>query len=309
MKIGLIAMSGIRVCDAELLDLGLTLPGFVERSKVIASLPSLGLLTLAGMTPPDCELHYMEVADLEADGNIDGDFDLCAISTFSVQANEAYRLGKRLAEGGAQVVIGGLHVTTMPDEPASYGISAAVGEGESIWPQIIEDARHGKLKQLYDARRTSFDLADAPMPAFELLDVDRYNRLTVQTSRGCPHRCTFCASSILLTRSYKQKPAHKVLAEIDKIRALGHRSFIELADDNSFVNHSYWKALLPELEKRHIKWFTETDISISDDEELLRAMRKAGCSQVLIGLERSFQLRSRWCRSTMQLETWTGSRP
>ena len=66
MKIALIAMSGIRVCDQELLKLGLTLPGFVERSKVIASLPSLGLLTLAGMTPPGHEVRYLEVADLKA---------------------------------------------------------------------------------------------------------------------------------------------------------------------------------------------------------------------------------------------------
>ncbi|MHC4994693.1 MAG: B12-binding domain-containing radical SAM protein, partial [Planctomycetota bacterium] len=65
MKIALIAMSGIRVQDAELLNLGLTLPGFVERSKAIASLPSLGLLTLAGMTPPEHVVEYIEVADLQ----------------------------------------------------------------------------------------------------------------------------------------------------------------------------------------------------------------------------------------------------
>jgi hypothetical protein len=64
MKIGFIAMSGVRVHSEELLKLGLNLPGFVERSKVIASLPSLGLLTLAGMTPPDIEVEYIEVADL-----------------------------------------------------------------------------------------------------------------------------------------------------------------------------------------------------------------------------------------------------
>ena len=79
MKIALIAMSGIRVCDTELLELGLTLPGFVERSKTIASLPSLGLLTLAGMTPPEHEIRYIESEDLVQDGtypDLPGGYDL-----------------------------------------------------------------------------------------------------------------------------------------------------------------------------------------------------------------------------------------
>ncbi len=108
MHIGLIAMSGVRACDEELLRLGLTLPGFVERSKTIASLPSLGLLTFAGMTPAGHTVRYLEIDQ--------------------------------------------------------------VREVEE-WPE--------------------FDLADAPMPAYELLDIDRYNRITVQTTRGCPFRCSF----------------------------------------------------------------------------------------------------------------------
>ena len=81
MKIGLIAMSGVRVCDDELLRLGLTLPGFVERSKTIASLPSLGLLTLAGMTPSKHDVLYIEVPDLSEVDGVPGEFDLVAIST------------------------------------------------------------------------------------------------------------------------------------------------------------------------------------------------------------------------------------
>jgi len=83
MKIGFIAMSGVRVHSAELLKLGLNLPGFVERSKVIASLPSLGLLTLAGMTPRDIEVEYIEVADLDLTAPLRGGFDAVAISSFT----------------------------------------------------------------------------------------------------------------------------------------------------------------------------------------------------------------------------------
>ncbi|HXE54353.1 MAG TPA: radical SAM protein [Tepidisphaeraceae bacterium] len=285
MNIGLIAMSGVRACDAELLKLGLTLPGFVERSRTIASLPSLGLLTLAGMTPPEHRVQYIEVADLKQIENLPGDLDLVAISTFTAQAKEAYELGRRFASRGMPVVMGGLHATSVPGEPNQFGMSAAIGEGEVLWPRILRDAQRGKLEAIYDARGCEFDLARAPMPAYELLDISRYNHLTVQTSRGCPWRCAFCASSILLTGKYKQKPIPMVLAEIDKIRSLWRRPFIEFADDNAFVRRSWWREFLPQLRERRVKWFAETDLSVADDDELLSLMRSSGCAEVLIGFE------------------------
>jgi radical SAM superfamily enzyme YgiQ (UPF0313 family) len=285
MNIGLIAMSGIRALDAELLELGLTLPGFVERSKTIASLPSLGLLTLAGMTPAEHGVRYLEVADVRESGHLPTDFDLVAISSFSAQVKEGYELARRYRDLGVPVVMGGLHVTSVPDEPARHGASAVIGEGEVVWPEILRDAASGALKPVYSSRGRDFDLADAPMPAYELLDLSKYNRLTVQTSRGCPWRCAFCASSILLTSRYKQKPVEKVLAEIDRIRDMWPRPFVEFADDNAFVRRAWWKQFLPELKKRRVKWFAETDLSVAEDGELLAMMREAGCAEVLIGFE------------------------
>src|SRR6476660_5793143 len=130
MNIGLIAMSGIRAQDPELLKLGLTLPGFVERSKTIASLPSLGLLTLAGMTPaPEHQVRYIEVADVRHPGTLPTDFDLVAISSFSAQVKEGYELAARYRALGIPVVMGGLHVTTVPHEPEKLGggASAVIG--------------------------------------------------------------------------------------------------------------------------------------------------------------------------------------
>lgn len=288
MKIGFIAMSGIRVCDEELLQMGLTLPGFVERSKVIASLPSLGLLTLAGMTPGRHDRHYIEVSELEDDTTIKNDlgsFDLIAISSYSAQIKEAYQLAEEIRAAHVPVVMGGIHVTSLPHEAKHYCDSVVIGEGESSWLEVINDAENGALKPFYGASEKEFNLDHAPMPAFELLDIDKYNRLTVQTSRGCSHHCEFCASSVLLSKRYKQKPAENVLAEIDKIKELWQHPFIELADDNSFVNKDYWKKLLPEITQRKIRWFTETDVSISEDTELLELLRDSGCAQVLIGFE------------------------
>jgi radical SAM superfamily enzyme YgiQ (UPF0313 family) len=303
MKIALIAMSGIRVCDAELLRLGLTLPGFVERSKTIASLPSLGLLTLAGMTPDEHGVRYIEMPEFTSSTNIPLDLDLAAISSYSAQIGEAYALARTYREHGIPVVIGGPHVTALPEEAAESADAVVIGEGEACWTEVLADCAAGRLRRFYGSRESSFDLARAPMPAFELLDPSQYNRITVQTSRGCPHHCEFCGSSVMLTGSYKQKPAAKVLAEIDRILTIWEHPFLEFADDNTFVDRPYWKELLRALTERRVHWFAETDLSVSMDDELLDLMRQSGCAQVLIGIEspseerlRGLELRSDWKR-------------
>jgi len=285
MKIALIAMSGIRVCDTELLQLGLTLPGFVERSKTIAALPSLGLLTLAGLTPDSHEVHYIEMPERPPAEQVLEPYDLVAISSYSAQIDEAYDLARRYREQGVRVVMGGPHVTALPDEALPFCDAVVIGEGEPAWPEVVQDAAAGGLKQRYGSVQSGYCLADAPMPRFELLDIAQYNRLTLQTSRGCPHHCEFCASSVLLTNRYKQKPVAKVVQEIDRILELWKHPFLEFADDNSFVNHAYWKELLRQLKGRGLRWFTETDLSVAEDPELLALMKETGCAQVLIGLE------------------------
>ena len=291
MKIGLIAMSGVRVVNAELNRVGVTLPGFVERSKVIASLPSLSLLTLAALTPPDIEVEYREIAELRDPATLPGDFDLVAISSFTAQANESYRVADHYVARGVPVVMGGLHTTVAPEEALAHGITAVVGEGELTWPRVLADFRRGELRAEYRPPPGQwFDLADAPMPRFELLDLDRYNRLTVQTARGCPWRCEFCASSILLTPKYRVKPVDKVIAEIRRIRDLWAQPFIEFADDNSFVAKYHSRELLTALRGEGIKWFTESDVSVADDEALIELMRESPESPGLDGVE----LRRNW---------------
>ncbi len=247
-RIGFIAMSGVRAHNAELTKLGLTLPGFVDRNKIIASLPSLGLLTLAGLTPDKFHVAYHEIADLKTLRELPTDFDLVAISTFTAQLNEAYEVADYYRVRKIPVVMGGITVSSLPEEAKDHCTSVVIGEGEPLWPEVLKDFDRGALKPIY-APSKEFDLADAPMPRFDLLDPDKYNRLTVQTSRGCPHRCEFCASSILLTPRYKVKPVEKVIAEIRAIKKIWPRPFIEFADDNSFVHREHYKKLLRELAK------------------------------------------------------------
>jgi radical SAM superfamily enzyme YgiQ (UPF0313 family) len=284
MHIAFIAMSGVRAANEELNRAGLTMPGFLERSQAIASLPSLSLLTLAALTPDRFEISYHEIDDIRTAGEPPV-CDVAAIASYSAQIKDAYLLADRYRALGVRTVLGGLHVTALPQEALAHADAIVVGEGEIGWPDLLADLAAGRLAPVYGADGHEFDLADAPMPRFDLLDVEKYNRLTVQTERGCPWRCEFCASSILLTDKYKVKPVAKVIAEIREIKRIWPRPFIEFADDNSFVNRRHSRELMQALIGEGVRWFSETDIRIADDPGLLDLMHAAGCAEVLIGLE------------------------
>jgi radical SAM superfamily enzyme YgiQ (UPF0313 family) len=301
VKPGLIAISGVRAQNRELTALGLTLPRFVERRKVVASLPSLSLLTLAGLTPTEVETEYLEVPDVQQVRDLPGDYDVVAIASYTAQIKDAYALADRYRSLGTKVILGGLHVTALPREAAAHADVVVLGEGEVLWPALIDDLRKGSLQAVYDARGFDFDLSEAPMPRFDLLDPERYNRITVQTQRGCPFDCEFCGASIRISPRFKVKPVEKVVQEIRKIKTIWDRPFIEFADDNTFANRKHGKRLLRALAGEGIRWFTETDVSVADDEELLGLLRDSGCAQVLIGFEsplpsglRGLERKSNW---------------
>lgn len=285
-------MSGVRVYNQKLLELGLTLPGFVERSKVIASLPSLGLLTLASHTPENWKVVYKEldnytdreIAEIENEKP-----DIIAFSSLTARINETYTLTTRFKKSGIKVVIGGLHVSAMPDEAMKFADSIIQGEGEVIWSKLLVDFENNNLKPLYSSladKDNIFHLHQAKVPSYELLDISKYNRLTLQTTRGCPLHCSFCASSRTIS-SYKKKPIEIVEKELNKIFEVWNRPFIELADDNTFIDKVWSKQLLQLFSNYKMKWFTETDISVAYDEELLESLAKSNCVQILIGFETS----------------------
>jgi radical SAM superfamily enzyme YgiQ (UPF0313 family) len=289
MKIGFLAMSGLRAHDPKLLQLGLTLPGVRERVKVLSALPSLGLLYLAACTPPGHELHYFEA---EGDGGEPPEVytcDLVAISTFSAQVFEAYAVADRLRGAGVRVAMGGLHVTVQPEEALEHADIIFLGEGEHAWPAAVNAVAQGSTPQsprVWNAASfPAVDVRTLPVPRYDLLAQRPYTRFPVQTTRGCPWRCDFCASNVMLNEPYRKRRVADVIRDLRSVLALRKRPFIEFADDNTFVDHAWGKELCRQLIPLKIKWFTETDISVADDPELLRLMRQARCRQVLIGLE------------------------
>lgn len=285
-RLVMVAMSGVRIVNPALRALGLTLPGFIERGEVIASMPSLGLLTVAGAVPGHWEVSYLEVDEVEGvEPLLALEPDLVAVSSLSARVDDAYWLMDRLREAGVSTVIGGLHASVMPEEAAGHADAVVSGQGEWVWGEVLADFERGEMKRFYDGMHVGDSLDSAAMPRYDLIDPGRYNRIPLQTTRGCPLDCAFCAASRLIS-PYKRKSMARVRAELESILAIWPKPFVELADDNTFVNKGWARELAGLMaDYPEVRWFTETDISVAEDRALLDLLAQSGCAQVLIGLE------------------------
>ena len=283
--VSFVSMSGFRVRESELAELGMSLPGLRDRASAISALPPLGVLTLAGMTPSDWSVSLHEpkqITDHLVSTIIDEKPTIVAISSLTASIDEAYRLSDRLRIEGLRVVIGGLHVTVSSEEAQKHCDAVAVGEGEGVWLDILRDAQRGTLQNQYKAAKP-FDLAQSPLPRFDLLGSDR-QRYTLQTSRGCPFACDFCGASRLLG-PYRRKPNARLAEELNAISQIINRPIIELADDNTFAAGGDHHELLDAMAASGARWFTEADWRLGENAAVLDRLAEAGCVQVLVGLE------------------------
>ena len=213
----------------------MSLPGLVPRARAIGQLPALGLLTLAGMLPEHwtCEYRPAERCDEElAESLAAARPDLVAISALTASVEEAYRLCDRLRERGLATVLGGLHATACPEEAARH---ADCGRRRQRRNHLAAGARRCRAwrasRHLSRPRRLA--AGDWPLPRFELLGPD-VPRLTLQTQRGCPLACDFCAASRLLG-PFQEKPIEHIERELAAIGRIDARPLVELADDNTFA--------------------------------------------------------------------------
>jgi radical SAM superfamily enzyme YgiQ (UPF0313 family) len=270
-----------------MLELGMALPGLRARAGAIAQLPALGLLTLAGLNSPAWTCSYHEsgntVVEALAEQIIALHPDLVAISALTASIEEAYQFSSLVRRAGLAVVIGGLHATACAHEAGLHADAVVVGDGEPAWPDVLTDAARGKIRPLYHAARP-FDLADAPVPRFDLLGTAARPRFTLQTQRGCPLACDFCAASRLLG-PLREKPTAKVTAELEAIRAIDPHPVVELADDNTFVGRREVGPLLATLADSGARYFTEVDWRVGERPQVLAGLAASGCVQVLVGME------------------------
>jgi radical SAM superfamily enzyme YgiQ (UPF0313 family) len=268
------------------------------------------LFVLAGATPPVYGRPHLVDETLERfDVDAVQPGDVVGIGIHTGNALRGYDIGRRANARGARVVFGGIHATLFPDEAHQLGGAHAVvrGDGDVLWPLVLEHATHGALQATYDGGRVD---ADRFVPArWELLPEGRYMWGSVQTVRGCPKHCSFCSVWRTDGQKPRQRAVDTVVAEIIELRRRGFR-FVALADDNFYPvtladlamaerqpNQARLEQLralrcerfelmarLAELPSDMV-FFTQITMEAAEDEAFLDAMRGARIKGALVGVE------------------------
>lgn len=244
----------------------------------------MGLLTLAGLTPPEHEISIFDENVHAPDYDNLPCPDLVGVTAFASQANRAYEVAAEFHARGVPVVMGGIHATMCPDEALSRVDSVVTGEAEAAWAQVLADAQRGALQPLYAGTYAEMD--HVPPARHDLLAGD-YAFGSIQTTRGCPLNCSFCSVTSFNGHRYRQRPIADVISEFATIR----EKLVLIVDDNligtSRKHIERTKDLLRAIiaAKLGKRWIAQVTINMADDEELLALAAQAGCAGVFIGFE------------------------
>jgi radical SAM superfamily enzyme YgiQ (UPF0313 family) len=236
--------------------------------------------TIAGLTPKDVVIKFYDDR-LEAIP-FDEPTDLVAISVETYTARRAYQIVSEYRRRGIPVVMGGFHATLCPEEVADYAEAVVIGEAEELWPQVIDDFRHGRLEKFYQ-QSTRPSLAGLK-PDRSIFQGKRYLPIgLVEWGRGCHFTCDFCAIQTAFNQSQTHRPTQEVLQEIKEIWP--HKKLIFLVDDNLTANMKAAKEFLQALIPLNIRWVSQASINVAHDEAFLGLLVRSGCQGLLVGFE------------------------
>jgi radical SAM superfamily enzyme YgiQ (UPF0313 family) len=244
----------------------------------------LGLLIVAALTPPEWDITVIDenlgVPDYAAMPRP----DLVGITAFTSQAPRAYKVAAHFRSRGVPVVMGGIHATMCLAEALERVDAVVTGEAESIWAQVLEDARQGALNPVYTG--THLEMDEVPPARHDLLPAG-YLLGSIQTTRGCPLNCSFCSVTAFNGGRFRHRPIGNVVQEFRLIR----ERRVLIVDDNLVGTRKDHIARTKDLFRAMIranlgkKWGAQVTINMADDEELLALAAQAGCCGVFVGFE------------------------
>jgi radical SAM superfamily enzyme YgiQ (UPF0313 family) len=248
--------------------------------KVLA-LPPLNLAIIARYTPEHYDVEIVDEAMETLD--FDAQVDLVGITCMTPLAPRAYEIANRFRARGIPVVMGGIHVSYMTDEALRYADAVVVGEGENIWPKLLEDFELGRMQKVYRMTEPP-EIENLLAPRRDLLK-GKYFVETVQTGRGCPINCNFCSVTAFNGSRYRVRNIDSVIDEINSIKS--KRIFI--VDDNivgqgpRYIRRA--KDFFDRLADCKKEWGGQTCLSIVEHDDVLKAAQRSGCKGMLIGFE------------------------
>ena len=244
--------------------------------------PTLALTSIAGATPAHWKVRYWDENLLQGAPPMDPVPQVVGITVHLTFARRAYELAAWFRAHGSIVIMGGLHVLSCAEEVAQHADAIALGDGVQLWPQILDDIEHNRLKRTYTAdfrRAYSVD----PPPRRAILPRESFLTTTsVIATRGCHNRCGFCyLSTNGLYMPYRMRAPEQVVEEI----ATDGQPYVVFVDNNLGSRPDYLRKLCEALKPLRIIWSAAVTIDVTDDPSLVREMALAGCTGVFIGFE------------------------
>ncbi|MHB8882436.1 MAG: B12-binding domain-containing radical SAM protein [Thermodesulfovibrionales bacterium] len=257
-----------------------------QREDTLSSpfrLKRVNLPLLAALTPPEHNVTLVDEAF--APDDTDQDVDLVGITVMTDVVPRAYDIADGYRRRGVKVVMGGIHPTVLPEEALAHADAVVVGEAEGLWPQLLSDVAAETMQRLYRATKMT-DIAGLPKPRRDLFPgtMDKSYipvPVGIETSRGCPNDCEFCSISRTLGSQYRVRPVPEVIAEIEAVAS----PYIFFVDDALALNRTAAKKLFTEMIPLKRLWLGQGTVSLAEDVELLKLMKRSGCLGLLIGFE------------------------
>jgi len=248
----------------------------------------LSLLTLAALTPKEYKIRIFNLKIFWFNWDFTKDA-FVGITCLTANAFEAYKLADRYRKAGASVVMGGPHVSCLPEEALQHADSVVIGEAESVWQEVIKDFENKSLKRIYKGEPIT-DFFSPVYDYFLNLNPGILHRAGIAASRGCKYHCDFCS------RPFQELRFAKVdqIIEIAKIMKRDTRGLsigrptIIFQDDDIFSSPPYSKELFKKLIPLKIKWVATCTIDLAFDDEALRLAKESRCTCLMMGFETIF---------------------
>jgi len=238
---------------------------------------------IASLLPRDWSVEIVHEALRDADPDMA--VDVVFLSTMDFCAPRARRLARRFRARGVKVIVGGLYATLNPDYFFADADAVVIGEADGVMPQIVRDLERGRLAPVYRAESPT-DLADLPVPRFDLVERDFTVPLGYEVTRGCPFTCSFCVLSAIRS-PYRKRPIANVVRDLRAVPADWkwlQRKMVTFWDNNLGADRAYFRHLCEALAPLKRYWAGQTSIDTITPESA-RLMSKAGCRYIYIGLE------------------------